>query len=179
MGFQLIEDREGLVAELRGAGAPEVTARKSGFVIARKIERGFALNAVISSDGHREVRDGEVADTDTKWLLTRANADGTAYLNVDSTSNSWMVEEEVLRAKYECEDGGEDLVDGLYRPKGVPQSFIRCDRDISLMQPWGEGGALVTQDMPRGSWLNITNGPGRMYGVCPEEFAETYEIIDG
>lgn len=175
MSFQIIEDRNALLSELRAAGAQEVVAQKSGCIIARKVPKGFVLGAVTVADGSKEVKDGEVADTDTKWAFTRASSDGSVFLNADGTTNSWLAEESVLVAKYENETG--ELENGFYRPKGLPQTFVRCDRDITLMQPWGEGGALVAQDMPAGSWLNVTGGAEHMYGVGEAEFADTYEVI--
>ena len=173
--FEVIENRAALVAELEAAGAERVVARKSGCIIAKKVDRGFALAPVSVADGHEEVSEAEVADTDTKWVFTRANPDGTPFLNEDGTTNSWLAEEAVLAEKYENESGR--LEDGFFRPKGKPQTFVRCDRDIRLMQPWGEGGSLVAQDMRAGSWLNVTGGPEGMYGIGEDEFADTYEVI--
>lgn len=173
--FEVVKDRAALVAELEKAGAERVVARKSGCIVARKVDRGFALDKVSVADGHEEVRDAEVADTDTKWMFTRANSDGTPFLNADGTTNSWLAEEEVLVDRYESDSGR--LEDGFFRPKGKPQTFVRCDRDITLMQPWGEDGALVAQDMRAGSWLNVTDGPEAMYGVGEAEFADTYDVI--
>lgn len=175
MAFQIVEDWQGLLDELKETGAKTVVAQKSGCIIAQKVDKGFVLAPVTVASGHKEVAEGEVADTTTKWKFTRANSDGSVFVNDDGTTNSWLAEEETLVGKYECDP--DNLENGFYRPKGLPQTFIRCDRDITLMQAWGENGALVAQDLPAGSWLNITNGAEHMYGIGEAEFADTYEVI--
>lgn len=174
MAYQLVSDRNALIAELKDKGMETVMAQKSGCIIAQKVSRGYVLDAVTVKDGHTEVSK-EVAGTDTMWKFTRANADGSVFVNDDGTTNSWLADESVLVEKYECDPNC--LENGFYRPKGIPQRFIRCDRAIRLMQPWGDDGALVAQDLPAGSWLNIQNGAEHMYGIGEHEFASTYDVI--
>ena len=77
----------------------------------------------------------------------------------------YIIDAKNFAKKYEAspEDG-----ENVYRPKGGPQLFIQLSEAIEFIAPWGEEMKIAA-----GGYLNITN-PKDIYGIQPQEFAETY-----
>lgn len=102
-----------------------------------------------------------VVGTDEKtgkpdWIVT--NPSGEKYLVKDS----------VMQKKYEV----LDVDNNMFKPKGAPSLFVQIDEDVSFTAPWGEVMNIVA-----GGYLNVTNLDD-IYGIQPQEFAETYAKCD-
>lgn len=156
------------VEYLKSNGAKTISAKKSGYVIARKAVPGEKIEVCISN-GNSEVTE---AAAEGQWLLTRADDKGEPVIDKFGHKNEWFVDDETFRKKYDTANMGAN---GFVKPSGVSQTFIETDRDIAIMVPWGENGSLVPQIIDKGGFLNIED-PTAIYGIAKEEFFETYMI---
>ena len=164
----VIVEGAGFIEELRKRGAEEVSARKTGCVLARPSIPGEIVTTY-TKNGNLET---EVVGIEGKMILTRCDPSGKPVIDVFGHLNQWQPDRETFERKYEFEN--MRVSDGFTRPRGEIQRFIRTDRDVVLILPWGENGAPVEQTIDAGGWLNISN-PGNIYGIADEEFRETYE----
>lgn len=156
------------VKYLKSIGAKTISAKKSGYVTARKAIPGEKI-VVYISNGNQEVTESA---GEGQWLLTRADDKGKPVIDKFGHKNEWFVDDETFRRKYDTANMGEN---GFVKPFGVSQTFIETDRDIAIMVPWGENGSLVPQIIDKGGFLNIED-TNAVYGVAREEFFETYMI---
>lgn len=158
------------VEYLIDSGAKTLSARKSGYVIARKAIPGEKIGVYISN-GNLEVTESAA---EGQWLLTRADDNGEPVIDRFGHKNEWFVDDETFRRKYDVRNMASN---GLAKPLGSPQTFIETDRDIAVMVPWGKDGALVPQIIDKGGFLNIDD-PKAVYGIARDEFFETYMVSD-
>ena len=125
-------------------------AFKTAPVQARRLEEDTEIRTVMS-DGHEET-------------VKRAAAGEVLLTN--PTGESYAVAPDVFARRY-----GPYAGPGEYRPVGRPIRFARTQSGAVLTAPWGEemrikpGGAIVWE------------GPGKIYGIQPAEFALTYEVL--
>lgn len=161
---------EGYVDVLRQDGAEEVDAEKSARVLVTPSRPGDRIRVWVESGDH-EV--DEVVGED-HVVVTRCDDAGNPVLDEHGHVNTWTMRRETFEKKY---DAANISPGGVARPRGGRQRFIRTDRDVVLMVPWGEGGALVPQHIAKGGWLNVTS-LGDVYGIAEAEFAETYGIVE-
>ena len=153
------------VIQLLLSGAEVITARKKGTVLARPAVPGEEIDVWTKNgnyEGHETAGEGEL-------ILTSADGQGRPLVDAYGHQNCWKISEKTFREKYDAEH--PDPVTGVYRPLGKPQTFVRTDRDISFLAPWGE-----CQNILSGGYLNVTNLKD-IYGIAGEEFQETYERI--
>ena len=155
---------------LIGDGVKPFQARKKGAVFARKAVPGETVE-VYTEDGLLEAVE---TASEGMMVLMRAAENGSIYLNPSGLANKWLVSREVFESKYDTEN---IRMDGFVRPRGGLQTFIQCDRNISLLVPWGENGALIEQKVLCGGYLNITDRTD-IYGIAAEEFEATYRRTD-
>lgn len=132
--------------------------RKDASVIARPAISGETI-ITSTSGGHEETV--KTAGPD-EMVIT--NPGGEEYI----------IGKEKFDARYELEEGDDDLPQGnkRYRAKGAPLPYIRLDEDVTFTAPWGSpmnikaGGVLVN------------GGDHDVYGIQSEEAAQTYRDCD-
>lgn len=160
-----IENMKLYAANLMHTGAVH-TASKSGLVSARQVTdpKGEEITTW-TSDGNKETTN--IAKPGS-WILSKTNKE-TGQPSVDSNghTNSWCVEDEVFKKKYDTDHPDEN---GNFRPAGGPQKFVELKEDVSFTAPWGE-----EMSIKKGGFLNVTNLDD-VYGIAKDEFFETYEI---
>jgi len=142
-----------------------VKAEKKGIVIAREAKENEELDVYTKNgnfEGHETAQKGDM-------ILTRANDDGTPYVDDYSHINSWKVSRETFEKKY---DTANPIKEGVYKPASGVQLFIQINDDISFDAPWGERQNIRTH-----GYLNITD-LNDLYGIAEEEFKETYKYIE-
>lgn len=169
--YEVIDVRA-YVSELNLRGANTVFARKSqasGGVIARKSSPGEKVE-VYTNDGNLEAV--EVCG-EGQWILTKADSDGNPIIDDYGHTNTWRVDDDVFKSKYEVKNMTPS---GYVLPVSNPQMFIQIDKNVAIMKPWGENGALVPQTIAAGGYLNITNLDD-IYGIAVAEFNETYTVF--
>ena len=149
---------------LKDKGANEVTAVKSGNVLAREGKPGEVIQ-VWTKDGNLETTETVKAG---QMIVTRAGEDGKPVIDGNGHDNSWVMAKDKFEKKYDVEHRNAD---GTYKPAGSPQTFIEVDKDVEFSAPWGE-----VQRIRKGGYLNITN-PKDVYGIARDEFNETYKAI--
>ncbi len=145
-------------------GCELVKAEKTGYVIAREVMQQESFT-VWTENGN--VEGHETADIG-EFILTRANKNGSPVIDKAGHTNSWKVTREKFVAKYDAE---HPIADGVYKPAGGEQTFVKVTDDICFTAPWGE-----VQNIISGGYLNVTD-PKDVYGIAAEEFAETYTIF--
>ena len=79
----------------------------------------------------------------------------------------YIIKSAIFTKRYEATE-----VPGVYKPKGGPQQFIQIEEPISFIAPWGQEMNIAAD-----GYLNVTN-PDDLYGIQPQEFAETYALCD-
>lgn len=158
------------VEYLKSIGAGTLSAKKSGYVIARKAVPGEKIGVYISN-GNLEVTE---TAAEGQWLLTRTNDKGEPVIDKFGHMNEWFVDDETFRRKYDVRNMTSN---GLAKPLSSPQTFIEADRDIAIMVPWGKDGSLVPQIIDKGGFLNIDD-PTAIYGIARDEFFETYIVSE-
>lgn len=149
---------------LKDKGANEVTAVKSGNVLAREGKPGEVIQ-VWTKDGNLETTETVKAG---QMIVTRAGEDGKPVIDGNGHDNSWVMAKDKFEKKYDVENRNAD---GTYKPAGSPQTFIEVDKDVEFSAPWGE-----VQRIRKGGYLNITN-PKDVYGIAKDEFSETYKVV--
>ena len=151
-----------------------VLARKNGYIHVYKAEEKKVIQ-VWTKNGNLE---SEEEILPGQLLVTRSDKIGHPVVDSNGHTNSWRIDIEVLRKKYDFDEDTLDRDgDVVAVPKGGVQVFKKLTEDTVFMKPWGEGGALVEQKILAGGWANITD-LSDVYGIAAEEFSETYEIID-
>lgn len=159
------------IQQLKNNNAETVVAKKSGCIIARKVtsEKGEDIQ-VYTNDGNHEAT--EHADKG-KWIVSKADINtGKAIIDEHGNTNTWSMDDETINKKYDIANMDES---GFVKPKGDEQTFIKTDKDIAILVPWGKDRELIPQTLKKDSYLNITN-PKKVYGIARNEFAETYQI---
>ena len=111
------------------------------------------------------------------FILTKLDHDGNVMLDKNGNPNEWQVDASKMFRRYDMSEVGEDGI-GIARSRPERASFVRTDRDIMIMVPWGEGGALVPQYIRKGGYLNIAD-PNDVYGISEQDFNDTYLRRDG
>lgn len=168
--FEIVRDTDEYVARLQADGVKPCMAEKSRCVIPRRLTPGekirvYSQNGVLEAD--------ETAGKDC-ILLTKAGPDGKPVIDGFGHMNQWQTTESTFREKYDVPDG--KITDGQpVKPKSVPQKFIRTDRDVALMVPWGKDGSLIPQTIEKDGYVNITD-PSAAYGVSARDFKDTYQV---
>ena len=156
--------------EKRAANEEVIYAEKSGYVLVSHLPVGTKIT-VHTSNGNVSV---EEVVQEGCLVLTRVNKDGSPVLDAFDRVNRWQIAEDVLRKKY---DIGAEITDGMIaKPAGGTQKFLVADKDIALLVPWGENGALVYMTVDAGGYINITD-LNDIYGIAKEEFESTYEVL--
>lgn len=166
--YETVNEAE-YVKYLKSIGAKTISAKKSGYVTARKAILGEKL-AVYISNGNTEVTE---TAREGQWLLTRADDKGVPVVDRFGHKNQWFVDDETFRKRYDTANLNEN---GLAKPLGISLAFIETDRDIAIMVPWGEKGSLVPQIIDKGGFLCIDD-INAVYGIAREEFFETYTVL--
>lgn len=124
-------------------------AQKKAAVNAEWVAQGTEVITVMK-DGHIETKN--VAPEGGAYKIT--NPDGEAYL----------ISPAKFEARYELEEGNK------YRPKWSPIEILPVEGNISFTAPWGELMKIKNGVLARTS-------PQDIYGIQPEEFASTYQIL--
>lgn len=121
------------------------------------------------SDGTKEA--SEITSADRPFIATRANLNGTPYVDENGHTNSWTIDEKTLNKRYDMEHVTED---GFAKPKGEPQPFIHVPGNVALMETWGENGEMVPQLINAGGFITT---PGDI--DSPEKFNDAlYGMLD-
>lgn len=148
-----------------------IVARKSGHIRLERPGAGYSFTTY-TKDGNVEVEAEHVTE-EKPWMATRVDADGNVMLDEFGHPNQWILDDATARKRYDV-DG---MVNGVARPKGAPQPFVMTNRDVALMEPWGDGGSLVPQFIRAGGYVTMPDGGETAYGIAADEFAETYERV--
>ena len=150
-----------------------ITCSKMGAVQARPAVEGEEI-VTWAGDGTREsVASGKSGS----YILTKLDPDGNVMLDEHGHPNEWQVAPDKMKKNYETASTSSD---GSFvaKPKPAVTQVMRVDRDVVIMVPWGEGGALVPQYIRKGGYLNVTD-PNDVYGISEQDFNDTYRRGDG
>lgn len=126
-------------------------ARKTAKVYARLIEDDGEVITTMA-DGHRET--------------SRMSSAGEVLLR-NPAGEEYAIGMQKFIERYGEYDGERE-----YAPKGVEVSFVYTSRPVVLTPSWGgdmfvkAGGAVIIED------------DESIYGIQPDEFRDTYEVID-
>ena len=156
-----------------GQHGHSIECTKMARVRARPAQEGEEIVSW-AGDGTKEaVASGKAGS----YILTKLDADGNVMLDENGHPNEWQVSSDQMKKRYEM---GEIGVDGSFVAMTRPAvtQVMRVDRDVVIMVPWGEGGALVPQYIRKGGYLNVTD-PNDVYGISEQDFNDTYRRGDG
>lgn len=161
---------------LQQAEAKKVVAEKSGAIIARQVTAPEGEDIVVfvkSENGKAGHEATEHADCG-RWIVTRADIDTQQPVVIDDEghTNTWSIGDDKIHKKYNMDEISES---GFVKPKGGEQEFVQISENIAIQVPWGKDGALVTQYLDAGAYLNITDR-NDVYGIAETEFGETYTV---
>ena len=123
---------------------------------------------IVSIDKNGVV-EGTVKGREDLMVVTRCDKDGKPILNKDGKPNTWTIEEDTFKRTFNA-----DEKTGIALPKQEKRMFLQVDRDIDIPVSWADNGI---QHVPAGGYLNITNEKD-VYGIGPEEFKETYNVVE-
>lgn len=159
------------IQQLKKNNAETVVAEKSSGIVARQVinEKGEDIQVYTDNGNHEVTEHAEQG----KWVVSKADMNtGKAVIDANGNTNTWSMNDETLNKKY---DVANMDANGFVKPKGGEQTFIKTDKDVAILVPWGKDGELIPQTLKKDSYLNITN-PKDVYGIAGNEFAETYQI---
>lgn len=129
----------------------------------RKSARIKAQRGVVGEEIVTIMKNGKVETRNTvKADATTGNPDWTV---TNPSGERYVVDDLTFKDKYEVDPENP----AQYRPKGAPVICVAVSEAVTFVAPWGSemnidaGGVLV---------LNKRND---IYGIQPEEFAETYK----
>ena len=170
-GYRRVQVKDYVDEGLANGTLEVIKAKKTGKIFA---ERGNPGQEVISwsidKDGNpiEEKRDTVTRDKNgnTGWVVTKLDEDGNPIVDEHGHLNQWIIDDEAFNKKYELED-----FEGVYKPKGSVQTFVRVNDDIILNQ-WGNDEKIA-----KGGYINITDAKD-MYGISGRDFADTYGIVE-
>ena len=150
--------------ELLDKDAETVVAEKQGMALAR-VATEPEMITVWTKDGNCE---GTETAMPGQVIMTRANDDGTPYVDEYGHTNTWCYSRETFEKKYDTKH--PDPETGVYKPAGGPQRFVKLPKPVWFKAPWGKVQII------RNGYLNVTD-PHDTYGIALDEFQETYRII--
>ncbi len=153
--FRRIENIADYVAEALRNGTAEISevAKFARITAVQGVEGQEVVTTM--ANGLEETRNTVTLDPTTGepgWIVT--NPGGEQYIVADST----------FKKKYEIDPQNPEV----YKPKGGPVLTMKLDEAVAFDAPWGgemrieAGGSLVL------------SGPNDIYGIQPQEFADTY-----
>ena len=117
----------------------------------------------------RPAREGERITTRVRGGLTETTNTAIA---TDMVVTNPGGERYIIRAVKFAERYRETGTAGLYEPRSTPLPVLPVTENVEFLAAWGQlmrikaGGVLVL------------NGPGDIYGIQPDEFAQTYSYVD-
>lgn len=113
----------------------------------------------------RTATEGERVDTIMKNGLveTTNTAKAGDYVVTNPGGEQYLVGKEKFEKRYVPTDNPN-----VFAPNAAPVKVLELDRNVSFKAPWGE-----TMNIRAGGVL-VSNGPGDVYGIQPDEFKETY-----
>lgn len=164
-------DKDGLSAYVQrqsdgGALVVRASKKTAPAFIVRKAA-GDEEIVVWTKDGNKEA----VEHPSAGWMIvTRGNADGTPMLDAYGHDNTWSMDAETFRKKYDADR--PDPVTGLYSALPQEWTFVQVDRNIEFDAPWGE-----TQRIRAGGFLKVSDPLG-ICGIASDEFYEMYDVLD-
>lgn len=126
------------------------TALKAAKVSAEFVEAGTKVDTIMK-DGHVET--------------TNTAPEGGAMKVTNPSGEQYMVSPEKFASRYALD------VDGNYAPIASPVQVKQLEENVAFKAPWGEEMRIKAGD------VLVNGGPGDVYGIQPEEFAETYSIL--
>ena len=141
-----------------------IWAYKKGLVIARKAQEGERVITYASDGGIETINIAKKGDV----ILTKADADGNAIIDVYGHDNTWVISEGKFKWKY---DTKHPVHENVYKSKVCEQQFIKVSGDIKFEAPWKKMEYLES-----GGYLNISC-LADTYGVSEKDFNDTYTII--
>jgi hypothetical protein len=128
-----------------------MTTQKTATISARPATVGEEISTVMK-DGHVE---------------TKNFAKAGDFVVTNPDSERYIVPGEKFLKKYLPTDNPN-----IYKPNAGPVSAMPLTEDVKFKAPWGEEMAIK-----KGGVL-VRGGPNDIYGIQPEEFKNTYSIID-
>ena len=156
-----------------------VTARNKSCVLAKVSVPGELLQTW-NQDGTLKTEERGKAGY---FTLTECYSDGSPVTDAGGHVNQWQTDTAELQQNYQTDSllqtdpRQADPQYGIFlKAQGKQQQFLQVPEDINIAVPQGECGEMITQNLPRGSWLNITN-PNEIYGLSNEEFYRMYEMV--
>ena len=98
------------------------------------------------------------------WVVTKTDDTGMPVVDKHGHLNQWIIEDSKYQGKYEeCPELGE----GIHKPVGGPQIFVRIPDNI-ILQQWGSEMKIAA-----GGYINITKIDD-MYGISGRDYADIY-----
>lgn len=150
---------------------PSFRAVKTGFIAVKKVEPGTEINTW-TANGNLEAP--EVASEGVA-MAVRVDNTGKPVIDKYGHKNAWFIPEATLEKMYdEISSSKNDIK--FYKPKQIPQDFIKINENIKFNMTSGPDKTIIPMTLLKDSVLNITDMDS-IYGIAPEEFSETYKII--
>lgn len=166
-------DTDAFVGTCRANGVKPTECFKDASVAVRPAISGQKVVSYAGDGTEESVASGKSG----YFILTKLDHDGKVMVDEHGYPNEWQVEAAKVYKKYDMSEVGEDGK-GIARSRPDRASFVRVDRNIMIMVPWGAGGALVPQYIRKGGYLNIVD-PTDVYGISEQDFNDTYLRRDG
>lgn len=103
---------------------------------------------------------------ETGWVVCKSDENGNPIIDEHGHKNEWIIDAELFHKKYE-----QTELEGLYKPVGKPQVFVRLPINVIVNQ-WGQ-----TMKIAAGGYLNVTNLDD-VYGISQRDFDDTYRFVE-
>lgn len=170
--YKEINDIAAYVDELRAKGVKIIIAEKFGRIQARKGILGevvFSWSTDANGTPLLEKKAQVSVDAETRevdWVVTKINAEGAPIIDRNGKKNEWIIDDKNFHKKYV-----EDANQGIYKPVGGLQKFIKLQEAITIIQ-WEN-----TMSVDASGYINITNLDD-IYIISGRDFKDTYKIVE-
>lgn len=125
-------------------------SQERGRVQAEFVEKGTAVETIMAN-GHVET--------------TKTAGENGGYRVTNPTGEQYLIEPSKFESRY------EESEPGIFVPKFDPVKVCLVNENVTFDAPWG--GAMNIQ----AGGVLVYGGDNDIYGIQPDEFAETYDII--
>lgn len=142
--------------------APLLTARKTGFVSARKATHEEPIET--RWNGKETSSVANPGD----WIVTNMSADRTVLRDREGSVNTYVIRKDTFPRLY-GRDVGETEYGAIYKSTSAIQAFL-LPGAFEIVAPWGE--------IQHGSQGYLIRNGAEVYGNNRETFEATYEVID-
>jgi hypothetical protein len=154
-------DFDRIVRELRNYGREIFQARKIGYVSARQVIAGEAVETRFNSEEWRgEARPGD-------WIVTNLGEDRQILRDEQGRASTYIVRKDNFPEIYDRDTGNSPFGE-IYRDKGVVDA-VSIPGEFDIIAPWGE-----CQQSSSGYLLRKGS---EVYGIDSGMFDRTYQRL--